>query len=237
MSNENSDSLDVSYGERFLDLVASGDYVPLMEEAFATLRDAMLRGLSADDAIAVAVKGPADKFYLPTAEIKSDLEMMFHNIMDIGVADYAIACGRERDFKLVEYSLAAALKGGGRPPKEWSTGSLNWAFQDTARDSYDPRYVRDIEAINPVWIVTAAERDAFKYWSGSYSRVEDKSEDDLRAELSEVYAEHYEHREDVGFAEMVRMFADDDFYNHHYVARRYLACGHDLDKSMMAAGI
>ncbi|WP_327210907.1 hypothetical protein [Rhizobium leguminosarum] len=208
--------------ERILELIHSGVYGVALEEAVVVLRDRLLSGKAAPEALSVASEIVSSRFELPASEVEFDLDRYFHDTTGIGVADYAEAAQREREEDLVEYALSAARRGGPRPSKDWSTGSLNWSFQDAARDSYDPRYVRDVAEINPQWVVTAADFDEFKYRSGSYSSTEGKFLDDLRAELQEIYAEHYEDREDVDFDGMVRLFADDDFYNQHYVARRYL---------------
>lgn len=208
--------------ERILEYIHSGAYGPEIDAALIVLRDGMLAGMAAGAALSAAAAGPASRLDLPLEEVASDLEVSFEEAAGAGLEEYALACQRERDMELVEYALSSARKGGPRPPKDWSTGSLNWNFQDPARESFDPRYVLEIEAVNPAWMVTAEERDAFKYESGGYARVEGRSADDLKAELEAVYEEHYAHRDDFGFDGMVRLFAEDDFYNHHYVARRYI---------------
>lgn len=223
--------------ERILDLIHSGAYGPEIDAGLIVLRDGMLAGMSCADALAIAACGPAERLDVPPEEVASDLQISFEETTGVCIEDYAKACGRERDMQLVEYALMAARKGGDRPPKDWSTGSLNWNFQDPGRDSFDPRYVLEIAAINPAWVVTAEERDAFKYESGGYARIEDRSVDDLEAELKTVYDEHYAHRDDLGFDGMVRLFADDDFYHHHYVARRYVAAGFELEADRRSPGL
>lgn len=209
--------------ERILELIASGVYAPAIDAGVRTMCDAMLRGTTASLALSSVAVNVSASLDLPSEEVASDLDLLFLESMGLTPQDYAKACAKERDPVLADFALAEARKGGPRPPKTRSTGSVNWMLQDPGPDGgYDPVYVRDIAEINPGWVVTSAERDEYRYRSGRYSRVEDKSFNDLHDELQAVYAEHYVDRGDVGFEDMVRMFADDDFYHCHYVARSYL---------------
>lgn len=64
-----------------------------------------------------------------------------------------------------------------------------------------------------------------------YSELEGKSKDDLYLELRKVFLEDEELQED-GFVKMVELFAKDDFYKHHRVARTYL--GYQLTQKEQA---
>jgi hypothetical protein len=65
------------------------------------------------------------------------------------------------------------------------------------------------------------------YGNRNYARIEGKTLEQLEAELREVFNRYPEYSDpDYGqakFDHMVRMFADDDFYNMHWVARQYLS--------------
>lgn len=65
------------------------------------------------------------------------------------------------------------------------------------------------------------------YLNDSYARTEGKSAAQLEAELKAVYAAYPEYSDPMfgvgNFTKMVVLFADDDFYKLHYVAKRYLA--------------
>jgi hypothetical protein len=65
------------------------------------------------------------------------------------------------------------------------------------------------------------------YLNDSYARSEGKSVAQLEAELKAVYGTYPEYSDPIfgggNFAKMVVLFADDDFYKLHYVAKRYLA--------------
>lgn len=52
-----------------------------------------------------------------------------------------------------------------------------------------------------------------------YSTIRGKSQKDLKKELQEVHEQHYA---DKNFNWMVDLFAKDDFYKCHYVAKQYL---------------
>lgn len=55
-----------------------------------------------------------------------------------------------------------------------------------------------------------------------YSPIEGKSTDDLRQELKAVYNAYPEYNEEMSFADMIRLFRDDDFYNLHLVAKEFM---------------
>jgi len=54
-----------------------------------------------------------------------------------------------------------------------------------------------------------------------YSKTENKTFTELHEELMEVYQSYPEYHEK-GFIKMVELFATDDFYHCHYVAKEYL---------------
>ena len=56
-----------------------------------------------------------------------------------------------------------------------------------------------------------------------YSQIAGKSFEQLRDELKAVKNSHYNSAEDETFDEMVELFAEDDFYNLHYVAKAFRA--------------
>lgn len=60
----------------------------------------------------------------------------------------------------------------------------------------------------------------------SYSKIDGKSIDVLEKELKDVWYSHYqpgeEYSDHIPFDVMVKQFAEDDFYNLHFVAIEYL---------------
>lgn len=61
----------------------------------------------------------------------------------------------------------------------------------------------------------------------SYSRPEGKTKETLKRELQKVYDSHYAYTQQPGydlitFDDMVRLFAEDDFYKEHLTAKAYL---------------
>lgn len=54
-----------------------------------------------------------------------------------------------------------------------------------------------------------------------YSPIARKTNEDFKNELEKVYKEYTEYHE-IGFSGMVKLFANDDFYNLHFVAIEYL---------------
>lgn len=59
----------------------------------------------------------------------------------------------------------------------------------------------------------------------SYSKPEGKTTHELELELVKVWKEYYqpgeEYSDHITFSEMVDLFANDDFYNLHLVAKAY----------------
>lgn len=54
-----------------------------------------------------------------------------------------------------------------------------------------------------------------------YSQIENKTVEQLELELARVYVDYEEYHE-IGFINMIKLFAIDDFYNLHLVAKEYL---------------
>lgn len=65
-------------------------------------------------------------------------------------------------------------------------------------------------------------KEIVEYKNENYSKVEGKSLKDLETELYIVYNNYADYNENDTFEEMIKKFAEDDFYNLHYVAQRYL---------------
>ena len=61
----------------------------------------------------------------------------------------------------------------------------------------------------------------YDYKGRNYSKVEGKDLAALKAELSVVFERYHEFQQ-CGFDNMVWLFATDDFYNLHFVAKRFL---------------
>jgi hypothetical protein len=66
----------------------------------------------------------------------------------------------------------------------------------------------------------------YVYPNEHYSRVENRSVDDLYTELRTVYDNYREYNDPIfggeGFLPMVKKFAGDDFYKLHFVAKEFL---------------
>lgn len=58
----------------------------------------------------------------------------------------------------------------------------------------------------------------------SYSKPDGKTISQMYEELLKVYSEYSEYSgmDGTGFKEMVKMFARDDFYNLHFIAKEFL---------------
>lgn len=106
-------------------------------------------------------------------------------------------------------------------------GEINYNLQDPSGDMYDAAFVELLTVHHPDWLIAEEERDMTRYARGKYSRFETKDLGALEAELMAVYDEHYRPYTGPGydgqtFEEVVAMFAEDDFFQCHYVARTYL---------------
>lgn len=57
-----------------------------------------------------------------------------------------------------------------------------------------------------------------------YSSPLGKTSFQLEQELLVVYEKYPEYKDEMSFADMVKEFAEDDFFNLHLVAKEYLKC-------------
>jgi hypothetical protein len=133
----------------------------------------------------------------------------------------------ERYDETQQMLLEAARRGRPRVGLGTLLGDLLDPYIDPESSMYDPSFAEELARVRPDWVFTAADRDRHKYNTKGYARYEGKTFGEIHAELRKVFKEYPEYSDPVygggSFIDMVRLFAEDDFYNLHYVARAYLA--------------
>ncbi len=74
-----------------------------------------------------------------------------------------------------------------------------------------------------------------------YAQIDGKGYNMLEAELQKVYNDYPEYNDPElggkGFMAMVKLFAEDDFYHEHYVARKYLELNEVFEQGRSAGRI